>query len=575
MKPTFFKTLLIALGINVFFLALCLIFGDLHWGAIDDYFMSVILTGGHGGTYNPHMVFVNAIYGYLLLPLYHLFPKIGWYYIGQMFGIFASFTTITYILLRKMGYAWGAVLASLFVAMFASDHYLVCQFTQTASILSAAGMLAFAHAIACDFNATNRKNLMRTLLLALGVVLLLWGSLMRWQAFLMGMPFFCIAMLFLLPQCWKRKWHVIAGLAVMFIAAFGMQHYDKNLYATPEFANFVKFQGPRATLGDGSNYNQQAVYEDLEEIGMSGKDYHMVTEWTFYDTDVLSADSLKPIVDLVHKYRFKTELADIPRALLNSLSNSSNSPITIAWFLFALGLFVTHRNSEKYKALYPWASLAVTLLLMVKLLAMGRLVYRVESGFWLYATVLAIPIFGNIKPLKKNIAIAILAIIATANIFQYISSGITVRDPSSGAKRESMVLQDDTTNYAKVFEFMDAQQGKLFMASHRAYMLFSHHKMPPYLAEPFNSYKHIIPLGYWTPYHPDVVKTLEEFGITNPIKQVVDTNVIVISEGKLQDYLQRHYYDSVAVDTLMHSGEIEFFKYRLVARDKQTLEYAK
>lgn len=575
MKPTFFKTLLIALGINVFFLALCLIFGDLHWGAIDDYFMSAILTGAIGGDYNPHMVFVNAIYGYLLLPLYHLFPKIGWYYIGQMFGIFASFTTITYILLRKMGYAWGAVLASLFVAMFASDHYLVCQFTQTASILSAAGMLAFAHAIACDFNATNRKNLMRTLLLALGVVLLLWGSLMRWQAFLMGMPFFCIAMLFLLPQCWKRKWHVIAGLAVMFIAAFGMQHYDKNLYKVPKYAEFIKFQGPRVKIGDGNTYNHQMVYEDLEEAGLSGKDFEQITEWTFYDTEVFGVDSLQPILKIISNYEEPTNIFELPYKTKKAIEYSIRFPITIAWILFSLILFISNRKFNQKYALFSWLSFCAILGYIAYFFYIGRLVYHVQNGLWLYATTLTPLFWRNFFPKTPRIAIEILICIVTLNIVFYISEADLIRDPTSGKIRKSLTLSKDRTDYDTLFSYISQNKTTIFLTSIKSYMLFSQHMSPPYLAEKKNAYKQIVSFGYWTPYLPEITKDLKKYRITNPLKQVIDSNVIVVDNGDLQDYLQRHYYDSVSVDTIKNFGDINFFKYRLVTRDKQTLEYAK
>ena len=56
------------------------------------------------------------------------------------------------------------------------------------------------------------------------------------------------------------------------------------------------------------------------------------------------------------------------------------------------------------------------------------------------------------------------------------------------------------------------------------------------------------------------------------MKDVVHDNVIVINEGKLANFLQRHYYDSVAVDTLKVIGEMEFFKYRLVNADSATKE---
>ena len=569
----FKRALSFSLVINLFFLALCLIFGDLKFGAIDDYFMAARLTGALGTDYNPHLIFVNAIYGYALLPLYHLFPTIGWYYIGEMFSVFFSFTVIGYVLLQRCGERWGIILATLFTALFASDFYLVVQFTQCASILSAAGMLLFAYGIiskkkALDSHAPNEaridiwSNLRTTAPFILGTILMLWGSVMRWQAFLMGMPFFCLGLLFILRECWSAKWHVITGLIILFAGAFGMHAFDQNIYKSPKYETFNKFQGPRITLGDNSNYNQNAVYEDAEELGLSGKDYHMLTEWVLYDTDVFSVDSLKQYTDIIPPYRDRNPIQSIPRNILKALSHSLHSPLFWIWFILCIIVYAT--NPKKF--LYLWASLALVLTLMAYLLAMGRLVYRVESGFWLYASVLAIPLIGQITTtISKKIFFAALGIIAIANTYTYATSGEIVRDPGHGSKRTIAVK--DSTDYTQVFNYINNQPDKMFLLSMNAFMRFSHHRNPPYLASPTGSFRRTVSFGYWTPYLPEVDEALKEFGITNPIKDVIKDNVIVLNEPGLIDFLQRHYYDSVAVDTLKSIGEMTFFKYRLVNSD--------
>ena len=96
--------------INLFFLILCLVFGDIKFGAIDDYFMAARLTGAFGTEYNPHLIFVNAIYGYALLPLYHLLPKIGWYYTPicvNRFAISFRHPMISFIAFNTMRMAWN------------------------------------------------------------------------------------------------------------------------------------------------------------------------------------------------------------------------------------------------------------------------------------------------------------------------------------------------------------------------------------------------------------------------------------------------------------------------------------
>ena len=553
----FKRAFLYSAVINLFFLVLCLVFGDIKFGAIDDYFMAAVLTGAHGTDYNPHLLFVNAIYGYALLPLYHLFSNVGWYYIGELLAVFLSFLAVGYVLLRRCGERWGLLLAMLFATMFASDFYLVVQFTQCASILSAAGMLLFAHGLG------DKKSQP----VVLGVFLLLWGSVMRWEAFLMGMPFFCVGLLFNLKQCWKFRWVTVGGLAVVFAGAYAMYHFDASLYKNAEYVPYVDIQGPRAALGDGSNYNQNAVYEDLEETGKSGVDYHMLTEWTFYDTETFAVDSMRAIVDVIDNYRDKIEQGDIPRLLLNALGHSLQSPLFWTWFIFCLLIWATNRK----KFLYLWVSLAVILYLMSLLLGLNRLVYRVESGFWLYAAVLAVPLRGRFRyELPRKLVVAALVVIAFANVFTYATSGKLVRNPVTGELRSLAV--EDSTDYDQVFAYIDSQPDKMFLLSMNAYMRFSHHKNPPYLAEPIGSYRRTVSFGYWTPYLPEITRTLAEFGVTNPMKDVVHDNVIVINEGRLADFLQRHYYDSVAVDTLKEIGEMTFFKYRLVEVDPAAKE---
>ena len=564
-----------SLVINLFFLALCLIFGDVQFGAIDDYFMAARLTGAFGTDYNPHLIFVNAIYGYALLPLYHLFPKIGWYYIGEMFSVFLSFTVIGYVLLQRCGERWGAIFATLFTALFASDFYLVVQFTQCASILSAAGMLLFAYGVipkknTIDRDATNGahndvwEGLQATAPFILGVILMLWGSVMRWQAFLMGMPFFCLGMLFIIKDCWENKWKVISGLAVLFIAAFSMHIWDQNIYKAPEYADFVKFQEPRVNLGDVGNYNKNAVYEDAEELGLSGLDYHMLVEWIWYDTKAFSVDSLKRYTDMIPPYTEKYHTRNIPQKLLDSLTHSTQAPLFWIWVFFCVALYYTQRS----KAAYIWASFALILTFMFYLLSMGRLVYRVENGFWLYAAILAIPLFGKFTfDIPQKIVYPIIAIIFISNIAIYATSGEIVRDPTTGKKRT--LVSEDSTDYTQVFEYIDKNPDKLFLLSMDAFMKFSHHRQPSYLAAPIGSYRRTISLGYWTPYLPEITAALHDFGITNPIKETIKDNIIVLDDSHLSGFLQRHYYDSVAVDTLKTIGEMTFLKYRLVNKEVQ------
>ena len=421
------QALFYSLLVNAIFFLLCLIFGDLRYGAIDDYFMAGILTGIHGTGYNIHLTFVNALYGCMLLPLYYLFPKVGWYYIGELFCVYISLSTICFVLFRKMSSQWGLVLSVLFVSIFSADFYMAVQFTQCGSILSAAGMLLFVYAIT-EYDFEKRNTIFALLT---GAVLLLWmGSWLRWHSFLMGMPFFALALLLQVKKCWNCKWLVLACLVVVFCGAFGMQKWDRSLYETPEYKTYIAFQEPRAALGDGNDYNQQAVYEDLEELGYSGNDFALLRSWTFYDSYVFSPDSLKPILESIRSHKYKTDVGRLPLELLRVLIHSAYYPIFIVWLVLCLGIFYSNRT----KWMYPWCSLLLVLLLLGKLLLMHRLVYRVENGFWLYTSVLAIPLLGRLPriPFELSKVFAVGVLIVT--LCSYSMNGVEVRHPATGNK---------------------------------------------------------------------------------------------------------------------------------------------
>lgn len=553
------KALVCSICINFFFLILCLFFGKLRFGAIDDWFMVGILSGIYGEGYNVHLTFVNVAYGYCLLPLYHLFPSINWYYIGEIASIFVSLSVICYILIKKTGYRWGSILAMLLVLLCASDYYLVLQFTQCAAMLSAAGMIAFIYGV-CKLEESRCKKELGVVTIVVGILLLLWGSWMRWPAFLMGMPFFSCTLLLLIKKLWKVKHFVITGLVVLFIAAWGFHALDAYHYQSPEYKKYMDFQGPRSLLGDGRNYNQQAVDEDLDEMGYSGKDFAMLTEWTFYDNEVFAPESIRVITDVIARHYNKASLPSMPSLILGALSNSAQTPIFMVWLILCVFLFITNPQ----KSMWAWLSLLVVAVLMAYLLYLQRLVFRVESGLWLYAGVLTIPLLKERFSMPKYFPYVIVVVIGLITLFSYSTSGPQVRSPNTGEVVPVQNEEKDTADYKGLFAFMDSvSDSTVFIASMNSYMRISRQKNPPYLTEPQGSWSQLISFGYWTPYFPDVETAFRKRGVNNPIKDVVLDNVFVIDERGLVDFLERHHYEKVKVDTVRNFNGMVIYKYSL------------
>ena len=76
-----------AIILNVAFFLSILLMCDIKYEVSDDFIMSTVISGAYGNGYNPHLMFINIIWGYILLPFYYLMPKISWYLIAPAFSL--------------------------------------------------------------------------------------------------------------------------------------------------------------------------------------------------------------------------------------------------------------------------------------------------------------------------------------------------------------------------------------------------------------------------------------------------------------------------------------------------------
>lgn len=549
----------LAVLINIYFMMICLGFCHLRYGAIDDYFMAGILSGMFGDEYNAHMFFVNAIYGYLLLPLYHLFPQISWYYIGELASVFVSLTLITYILLEKMGRSWGCILGILVIFAYAKDLYIVLQFTQCAEILSATGMVVLIEAFAQLRNDQMKKTTYTFMFI--GILCLWWGSFMRWDAFLMGIPFLAAALLLCVRKFCGIRFHIILTLLVVYMGAYAFHSFDKSLYQSPEYKTFVDFQPFRVLLGDGSFYNEQAVYEDLQEMDLQSNDFDLLKKWVFYDNEVFAPESVQSVTHLIDKYAVRPHLKSYPMLLLQNFSHMAITPVFILWLAFGVILLISNRR----QFVYFWICLLFIVVALSYFIYIDRIVYRVEMGLWLYATLLMIPFWEKMPYESPKVlrGTAVVLLLFASIVFYNNRNEFRSPNNASAVSIEKML---DTKGYDQLFAFMDSKPDSiLFVVPMSTYIDFSEHRRPPYLTEPMGSWQHIISMGFWTPYFPDVENSFRKRGMTNPIKNLVKENVYYVDNLKhglsMVDFLENHHYNQVAVDTVEKFDDLIVMKY--------------
>lgn len=544
------KPFAIAICLNMLFMLLCLGVGGFRFGSLDDYFMSSVITGAYGGEFDSHTLFVNGIYAYFLKPFCWLFPEINWYYVFELFFVFASFSVITYVLLKRLPGKIGVVLASVFLASLAPDYYLKLSFTQCAAVCSATGILLLY--------LGNGKRQWRLFLLA--ILFVVAGIVFRKEGFLLGTPFLGGCLVLSMVETRRLYKPVIGALVAILLAYYALQSFNNELFEDTDYGRFRESQWLRSTFGDGGNYDDDAVYDELEERQMEGRDFWHLKGWVFYDTKVFSMDSLRPFENVVKRNRYQPNYMRMPGALFLTVANSFFTTNAWCWALFCFVLFYF---APKRASFYTWGSLGLICLCLGYLLLLNRVVSHVESGIWLYAVVCAVP-FMQPTDFEKSLRLKALPILLLGLAIGIFAMAMyNQRDIKNS--RPLFGVPEMSEEWKIFYDFTKERPSDVFLLYFNDYKYLATYKDPAYKAAATHSWGNIIPLGYWNIDMPGMRKELAERGVDNPIGDLIKENVYVLETDTLHRFnrfYRVHYHDSVIIEPVREFGELRLVKYR-------------
>ena len=552
----------VALCINVFFFAAFAVLGVFRYGALDDYFMATVLTGAYGSEFDPHLVFVNGALAYCLKPLYYLFPSVGWFYIFEMATIFGAFTLFSYCLIRQQGFRLGTPLTVL-LSSVAIEFYATVSFTICAPLLAASGAILFVK------GSVREKPLW----LIAGGILLTLGAMLRFQMFLLVIPFLGALLLWAhFPFKVVPRTSLIA-LVLCGIVIYGVNAFDDSLCKDSEYEYYKEYQYKRAFFGDGAHYDKEAVSDELEERGMTPLDFQLLCAWNFYDTQVFSGDSLDAIIKIANRNVYVENKQRLPAAVAMGISNAFMRNMAWCWCFVCILILLF---AEKKSRLFPWTSLALVVASYVYLLQLNRLVSHVEMGIWLYAAVMGIPL------LQRNNAVAgVLGKISSrlpiiVSLFALVFGVTTVLSlPKENRNRAIFAVPEMSSDWRGFLEHANKNIDNVYLLSFYQYKDLGFVKDPPYKAAKPGSWQNIIPIGYWNINLPGMKRELEKRGVENPLRDIVKDNVYTIETGNTPSYqmfYRIHYHKNLTVDTVQTFGNLTVLKYREEVTDGKITE---
>lgn len=561
----FFKDpFVVALVFQTGVLAVILLFCDIKYEVSDDYVMEMILSGVYTGKNDIHIMFSNVLWACLLLPAYKLFPAVSWYFVGQITVCFFSLVAISYVLCKSSEKHMAAILSALLTAFTAMDLYILPQFTKTAIAAVFSGSLLFLWAL---LRAGSRKHIL------LGGALVLVGSWIRISAVYVAAPFILIILICEL-LCVLRKEKVsltklikdvaVPGICLVAIVFF-CSGLDDFVYAQDNsYLYFRQYSKARANIVDYA-WPQYSEYEDeFQEIGVSENDYLMITGWNLGDSQVYSLETLQKVGDIVRQDRQATDVSE--RQFITVFKNRQ---LRYPGALLCVALGIMCICIDWKKAWAPVLSAFVCVLFFFYYYYIGRMVYRVEFGYYFCAAVLIAFYCKNeskgIRKRKGLLLAAVAAILVAVQIPMYLSD--QEYDQLDDAEYREYVdgtfyysWNFDSDKYSKVICEGDIRPGFLDEVRSHPECLYImefytsiqtlYYDFPPYVSASACFPKNVVFLGGVTVNHPSVVDCFTSQNTGSLLRKLVEDNVFLITnraETLMHRYLLEHGYPNATV----------------------------
>lgn len=538
--------------INIVFFCFYFFVCNPNYETNDDAGMANIVAGA-SGNYSSYMIFINIVMGKILKTLTVALPMIKWYVVMHYVTLFLAFWVLTYILIVHC-HRWGYYASIFILFYFGYECYVNVQFTKTAGAATVAGVLAIFYAL--------DKIKERYLLLILGFILTIVGSMVRFDAYGMILLIFCVFGIRGLVNRYRnncgdrriRNLEVFKYIAVWIIvvgSALAIKYVDTFMYqASPEWSEYREFNEKRSELLDYGFPEYEEFENEYKELGISENSLEMFKNWNFADPEVFTIDLMDKLIALKTPKKINAEFfgnffKELIPGFLEERVFQAVLIMVLCWICF--------KRPEKWSVIYSF--MAILGINFYFFYVERYLQYRVDVTLWMAETVLIAYLMGNClkKPIYSypGIICGFVGILAIVNI-DILSKNITYDDSGTEKYKEfySELAQDTENLYLSDVP----TDGTI-----KAYPLLTRVNK--------GSLKNFCLLGGWGTNMPDLKELLIHYNITNPFREAVDNKQVYLIDNadvnqKMQ-YIREHYNKNAqAVLVKQYDG---FNIYRIVS----------
>lgn len=311
----------------------------------DDLIMNAIASGDYAGIPDPHMVFINFIYGYFLNFLYNIAPIVDWYPLFFIiFHIISSSIILTAFLNATKSHKAYKLLALIPFLILSFLCFIQLQFTTTAALISLSAIVLMMH--------------INTKIKLWGIVWFFIASLIRFEAVFLTLLIISPYLLFLY---FKQRKTARIFISAILLAILGLL-MDKFYYKMePEWSNYKTFNHYRGQINDNPNAKLLLINQELpKNIGIN--DYSLLLQF-FPDPGKIDLPLIKKLHQKLNQYKFNF-------SNINMLEKYFNMFVALL-ILIMLTLIIYRKHS------YRWILFAAfTLFLLVAIYISLNAIYK-------------------------------------------------------------------------------------------------------------------------------------------------------------------------------------------------------
>ena len=524
--------LLMAILINVFFLYIMTNFVGIYIELSDDWFFSKNIASGRYN-YTFCSFFIQWLSGQLQKFIY----PVSAFMLLQIIFSFVAFTTICYIFFDLYSFKKALVFSVFLESLFCVNFYSIITFSKTAAILVVAGGIVLL------WTFHEKKNIGWSIY---GILLVLLGSFYRLRIFYLVAAVFCCCIGGLILGRLKKPLgesiraiikdifsprFIVTGITIL-VLVLGCDFLSTKLILSsdPGVEYYKEYNHFRSRMVDYPLPEYEEYQEQYQELGISENDHKMLINWYFDDQGYADMETLAGIEELQKENQAtSTEMILRIKKMIYSIlvqiyHISSEGSVVIVFALFALTIVVLYKN----KCLVYGITMCLGIGAMyVYLWTGGRVRFRVLLPIWLSAMTCLLYMYRFIEcrdwaaELRKRLPKAVVALltvaaIGTCGIIQYRTAIVTT---------EENRIENDY-EYDDLFEFINAEQDKVFVLSHNAYNILRNRTVlrKPMSVGPDEIFDRCLYFG--SPYyaHPSYNELLEKQGINNLYTDIVDND---------------------------------------------------